>query len=73
MNTIETLDPIAGRATYHAVPSVALDSGFDSRWAAWLGRGRIRDRRTRQRLSAAGALLAMATVGAAIIYALARS
>jgi hypothetical protein len=73
MQTIETLDAIAGRVTYHAVPPVTLDSGFDSRWAAWLERGRIRDRGVRQRLSVSGALLAMATVGAAIMYALARS
>jgi hypothetical protein len=73
MQTVETLGAIAGRETYHTVPAVTLDSGVDSRWAAWLERGRIRDRRVRQRLSVSGALLAMATAGAAIMYALARS
>lgn len=72
MDTTETLAPIPARAAYHAVAPVELDAGFDSRWAAWLERGRIHDRRVRQRLSISGGLLAMGAVGAGIIYALVR-
>jgi len=72
MDTTETLAPIPARAAYHSVPAVQPDAGFDSRWAAWLERGRIHDRRVRQRLSIFGGLLAMAAVGAGMIYGLVR-
>jgi hypothetical protein len=36
---------------------------FDSRWAAWLARGRTHERRVKRRLLLWGALLAMAVAG----------
>jgi hypothetical protein len=71
---METLceTPISTPEVYHRVPAVAPDAGFDARWAAWLERGRLHDRRVRERLVVSGAVLAMAAVGVAIINALAR-
>jgi hypothetical protein len=64
--------PISRPEAYHRVPPVAPGAGFDARWAAWLERGRLHDRRVRERLVVSGAVLAMAGVGVAIVYALAR-
>ena len=72
MDTTETLAPIPAGAAYHVVPPVQPDAGFDSRWAAWLERGRIHDRRVRQMLSVSGGLLAMGALGSGIIHALVR-
>jgi hypothetical protein len=42
---------------------IALDPDFDSRWAAWLARGRAHERRVRRRLLVWAALFAMAIAG----------
>jgi hypothetical protein len=71
---METLceTPLARPEAYHGVPPVAPGAGFDARWAAWLERGRLHDRRVRERLVVSGAVLAMAAVGLTMVYALAR-
>jgi hypothetical protein len=71
---METLceTPPSKPESYHAVPPVAPGAGFDARWAAWLERGRLHDRRVRERLVVSGAVFAMAAIGVAIVYALAR-
>jgi hypothetical protein len=48
---------------YPAAPAIALDPDFDSRWAAWLARGRAHERRVKRRLLLWAALLAMAVAG----------
>jgi hypothetical protein len=52
-----------------AAAAVALDTDFDTRWAAWLERGRIHDQRVRRRVIRWAWLLA---VGAAIVSAFVR-
>ena len=37
--------PISKPEAYHDVAAVAPGAGFDVRWAAWLERGRLHDRR----------------------------
>jgi hypothetical protein len=71
---METLceTPISQPEAYHGVPPVAPGAAFDARWAAWVERGRLHDRRVREKLVASGAVLAMAAVGVAIVYGLAR-
>jgi hypothetical protein len=52
-----------------AAAAVALDTDFDTRWAAWVERGRIHDQRVRRRVIRWAGLLA---VGAAIVSAFVR-
>ena len=49
-----------------AINRVPADGTFDTRWAAWLARGRAHERRVRRRLMICGALLA---AGGAVVYA----
>ncbi len=49
-------------------PAVAPDRDFDPRWAAWIARGRARDRRVRRFVTWAFGL----SMGAAIVYAFLR-
>lgn len=66
----EALTPVPVSVAYHAAPLPAPDADFDTRWAAWVARGRVHEQRVRRRLVVwAGAL----TIGAAILYALLRS
>lgn len=46
------------------------DAGFQSRWDAWIERGRVHDRRVRHRLVISGAVLGTTAVTVAVIYAL---
>jgi hypothetical protein len=48
-----------------AAPDAAFDAEFNIRWAAWVARGRVHERRVRLRLVAGAAALA---VGTAIGY-----
>jgi hypothetical protein len=57
-------------AADHAGPSVALEADFDTRWAAWVTRGRIHEQRVRRRSAMWAGVLA---VGGAIVYAFLRS
>jgi hypothetical protein len=52
-----------------AAAAVALDTDFDTRWAAWVTRGRIHEQRVRRRLVMWASVIA---VGAAIVYAFVR-
>jgi hypothetical protein len=54
----------------HVVSAVALDADFDTRWAAWVERGRVHEQRVRRTLVTWVSVLA---VGSAIIYAFFRS
>ena len=55
---------------YHAVLPLPVDAGFQTRWDAWIERGRVHDRRVRHRLVVSGAVVAMISVTVAMIYAL---
>jgi hypothetical protein len=52
-------------AADHAAAAVARDGDFDTRWAAWVARGRIHDQRVRRVFVMWASVLA---VGAAIVY-----
>jgi hypothetical protein len=52
--------------TYHAAPFVALDADFETRWAAWVARGRVHEKRVRRRFAVWAVGL---TLAAAILYA----
>ena len=53
----------------HIARAPALDTGFETRWDAWLARGRAHEQRVRRRfIVCAGAI----ATGAAIVYALLR-
>ncbi|HEU4688521.1 MAG TPA: hypothetical protein VFS23_09180 [Vicinamibacterales bacterium] len=55
---------------YHAAVQLPLDAGFQSRWDAWIERGRVHDRRVRHRLVVSGAVLGTTAAAVAMIYAL---
>jgi len=50
--------------------SAQMDVPFETRWAAWVARGRAHERRVRRRLMIAGAALGAA---GAIVYAFIRA
>lgn len=52
-------------AALHSAPAVVRDIPFETRWAAWVERGRDREQRGRRRY----AMLAAAIAAAAIAYA----
>jgi hypothetical protein len=72
MDTISPNPATLADTGYHAVLPLPLDAGFQSRWDAWIERGRVHDRRVRHRLVVSGAVLGMTAVAAAIIYTLFR-
>ena len=53
-------------APSHGVPLVADDGEFERRWAAWVARGRVHERRVRRRFVVAAAAIA---IGGAIALA----
>lgn len=65
-----TPNPATLVAGHHAVLPLPLDAGFQTRWDAWIERGRVHDRRVRHRLLVAGAVLGMIAVAVGIIYTL---
>jgi hypothetical protein len=70
MDTVKH-NPAAPAATgYQPAVPLPLDAGFQSRWDAWIERGRVHDRRVRHRLVMAGAVLGTTAAMVAIIYAL---
>jgi hypothetical protein len=73
MNNIKELTTTPPPQGYQAVLPLPFDTGFESRWAAWLERGRVHNRRVRHNCAVSGAVVAMTAVGATIIYALVRS
>jgi hypothetical protein len=64
----ELLNQLPVSAAYPAPPAVALDPDFDTRWAAWVARGRVHDRPLRRFVTWASVL----SMGAAIVYAFLR-
>jgi hypothetical protein len=59
-------EPVAersGTSAFGSAPLVAVDANFDTRWAAWIARGEVHDRRVRRRFVASAAVIA---IGAAI-------
>jgi hypothetical protein len=53
-------------AADHPVATIALDTDFDARWAAWIARGRVHEQRVRRRFVVWASVVA---TGAAIAYA----
>jgi len=47
-------------------PLVAVDADFDTRWAAWVARGHVHDRRVLRRFVVSAAVMA---IGGAIAFA----
>jgi len=66
MVSAETLTPAT---TASAGQAVVPDAEFDIRWAAWVTRGRVDERRARRRFLIWALVLG---VGAAIVFALLR-
>ena len=54
----------------HALLPQPSDAGLQSRWDAWVERGRVHDRRVRHGMVVSGAVLGMTAVTVAVIYAL---
>ena len=65
----EPIAELASAPTLHRAPLVALDGDFETRWAAWVARGTLHDRRVRRRFVVSAAV--MATVGAIMLAFLA--
>jgi hypothetical protein len=66
----EPLTELPAGAGFHAAPLVVVDRDFDTRWNAWVARGRVHEQRVRRRFVVSAGVLA---VGAAILYAFLRS
>lgn len=66
----ELLTQLPVGAAKFVASAVALDADFDSRWAAWVARGRVHEQRVRRRSVTWVTVLA---IGAAIVYAVIRS
>jgi hypothetical protein len=65
MNINEAISQLPVSGASHTTTAVAVEPDFDVRWAAWIARGRVRERQTRRKLIVWAAVLAMA---AAIVY-----
>lgn len=65
MLSSERLTQLPGNTAYHTAPAVALDADFDTRWAAWVARGRVHEQRVRRNFAVWAGVLAM---GAAVVY-----
>jgi hypothetical protein len=65
MITKEAISQLPISSAGNTTTAVAVDPDFDVRWAAWIARGRVRERQTRRKLIVWAAVLAMA---AAIVY-----
>jgi hypothetical protein len=52
--------------TFHGAPLVAADRDFETRWAAWVARGLVHERRARRRFVISAGVIA---IGAAIAFA----
>lgn len=67
MVIIEPVTEFRGNATVHGAPFVAVDGDFETRWATWIARGHVHDRRVRRRFVVTAAVIA---IGGAIAFAL---
>jgi len=64
---VHGLAELRNTATVHGgAPLAAVDGDFDTRWAAWVARGRVHDRRVRRRFVVSTAVIA---IGGAIAFA----
>jgi hypothetical protein len=70
MVSTEPLTQLPVSAAFHITSAVAPDADFNARWATWVARGRVHQRRMRRRFMIWIAALAM---GATIVYAFLRS
>jgi hypothetical protein len=70
MDTVKHNPAALAVTGYQAAVPLPLDAGFQSRWDAWIERGRVHDRRVRHRLVVSGAVLGTTAAMVAIIYAL---
>ena len=69
MDTIKHNPATLAATGYQTAVPLPPDAGFQSRWDAWIERGRLHDRRVRHRLVVSGAVLGMTATVVAIIYA----
>jgi hypothetical protein len=69
MGTTDLLTLPAVHSSYPAATAVAPDVDFDTRWAAWIERGRVHDQRVRRRFVVWAGVV---TVGVTIVYAFLR-
>ena len=61
----DPLAPLPAVAAYDTGALTMADADFNTRWAAWLARGRVHEQMVRRRLMVGGGVLA---AGAAIVY-----
>ena len=52
-----------------SAPLVAVDADFQTRWAAWVARGEVHDRRVRRRFVVSAAVLAIVAAIALAVFA----
>jgi len=62
----EPVAEVRGASTSDGAPLVAVDADFETRWAAWVARGHVHDRRVRRRFVVSAAIVA---IGGAIAFA----
>jgi hypothetical protein len=62
----EPVAEVPSTSAFDGTPFVAVDADFETRWAAWVARGQVHDRRVRRRFVASAAVIA---IGAAIAWA----
>ena len=62
----ETVAELQSTAAFQSGPLVAVDADFETRWAAWVARGHVHERRVRRRFVISAAVIA---IGGAIAFA----
>ena len=65
MVTTETVAELQSTAAFQSAPLVAVDGDFETRWAAWVARGLVHERRVRRRFVVSAAVIA---IGGAIAF-----
>ena len=66
MVTTETVAELQSTAAFQSGPLVAVNGDFETRWAAWVARGLVHERRVRRRFVVSAAVIA---IGCAIAFA----
>jgi hypothetical protein len=62
----EPVAEVPSTSAFDGTSFVAVDADFETRWAAWVARGQVHDRRVRRRFVVSAAVIA---IGAAIALA----
>lgn len=62
----EPVAELQSTVIFHGAPHVAVDGDFEPRWAAWLARGHVHERRVRRRFVVSAGVIA---IGAAVAFA----